>query len=59
MIRHGGGGHIDSQVVVQRGEYFLEPDRSFGDLGSQSIGGADDLAGAHAPANNAALTLGQ
>ena len=41
---------VDAQVVVERGEDFLEVDRAVLGLGAQAIGRADDLAGAHAAA---------
>src|SRR5204862_5446799 len=41
---------VDAEVVIERGEDFLEADRSFDDLLSQSVGGPDDLAGSHAAA---------
>ena len=53
-------GRVDADVAIQRGDYFLEMDRSLGGEFAQPIRGTDHLAGLHAAAGEKArLTFGQ
>src|ERR1044071_2345649 len=49
-VGDGDLGHVDAEVVVEGGEDVAEEDRAIGGFAAPAIGGADDLAGFHAPA---------
>ena len=48
QVLDGNVTSIDSKVVIQRCEYFLEGDRSLNRVLAQSIGGTDHLPSPHA-----------
>ena len=49
-IGHSGLAYIDAQIVIERREDFAKRHRSFVRFASESIRGADDLAGFHSAA---------
>src|SRR5439155_2959210 len=45
QVGDGDLGHVDVEVVIERGEDVAELDRAFRRLSTQTVRGADDLAG--------------
>src|SRR5438876_1006786 len=50
QVRHSDLAYIDAKIVVKRREDLAKRHRSFVGFASESIGGADDLAGFHSTA---------